>query len=255
MISDRDLELLNGLCDGELDASSTAALKRRIADEPELKAAYETVAASRDAVRSLGKPAVPEQLQRRIEALAGAPKVEAIAPRRRFFAQWQQLAASVLVTAIAASSVTYMVVAPTSATAIDDLVTSSHRRSLLAATPVDVQSSDRHTVKPWLDQRIGVSPPAPDLKDQQFPLIGGRVDVIGREAVPTLVYRHNEHTITLMAIPGAAADTAPRQLATGGYNVVRWGDNGFDYWAVSDLEAGELGAFVGDFRTATASVH
>ena len=255
MISDRDLERLNALCDGELDASSASALKRRIADEPELKAAYETIVASRDAVRSLGKPAVSEQLQRRIEALAGAPKVAAIAPRRSFFAQWQQLAASVLVTAIAASTVTYMVVAPTSATAIDDLVTSSHRRSLLAATPVDVQSSDRHTVKPWLDQRIGVSPPAPDLKDQQFPLIGGRVDVIGREAVPTLVYRHNEHTITLMAIPGASADATPRRLATGGYNVVRWGGNGFEYWAVSDLESGELDAFVGDFRSATAGVH
>ena len=56
-----------------------------------------------------------------------------------------------------------------------------------------------------------------------------------------------------MAIPGASADTSPRALATGGYDVVRWADNGFDYWAVSDLEAGELSAFVGDFRTATTT--
>lgn len=253
-ISDRDWELLNGLSDGELDASTAATLKRRIADEPDLKAAFETIEASREAIQKLGKPVVSEQLQQRIEAVVGAVKVEA-APRRRGggFASWQQLAASVAATAIVASTLTYMVMAPSSATAIDELVTSSHRRSLLAATPVDVQSSDRHTVKPWLDSRIGLSPPAPDLKDQQFALIGGRVDVIGQEPVPSLVYRHNEHTITLLAMPGASASVAPRTAASGGYNVVRWTDNGFSYWAVSDLESGELRQFADDFRNATAA--
>lgn len=252
-ISDRDWELLNGLSDGELDTSTAATLKRRIADEPDLKAAFETIEASREAVRRLGKPAASEHLQRRIEALAGTSKIETPRVRRGGLASWQQLAASVAATAIIASTVTYMVMAPASATAVDELVTSSHRRSLLAATPVDVESSDRHTVKPWLDARIGLSPPAPDLKDQQFTLVGGRVDVIRREPVPTLVYRHNEHTITLLAMPGAAVSEAPRAAASGGYNVIRWSDNGFSYWAVSDLEPGELRQFVDDFRNATAT--
>ena len=47
-------------------------------------------------------------------------------------------------------------------------VASGHRRSLLATSPVDVVSSDRHTVKPWLDARLGLSPPAPDLAKEGF---------------------------------------------------------------------------------------
>lgn len=255
-ISERDWEQLNALSDGELDAVAALALRRRIAESPDLQAAFETLEASRDTVRRLSRPAMSDELQLRLDALAG-PADAAAQPRRGKWepaASWRQLAASVVATAVIASTVTYMVMAPATATAgIDDLVTSSHRRSLLAATPVDVQSSDRHTVKPWLDARIGISPPAPDLKDKQFPLVGGRVDVIASEPVPSLVYRHNEHTITLMAIPGAPGTSSPRLVASGGYNVVRWDGDGFNYWAVSDLESSELGDFVNDFREATST--
>ena len=40
-----------------------------------------------------------------------------------------------------------------------------------------------------------------DLADEGFPLVGGRVDVIGRVPVPTLVYRHRAHLISLYAVP------------------------------------------------------
>lgn len=254
-ISERDWEQLNALSDGELDASSALALKRRIAESPALRTAFETLESSRDAVRRLSQPEFSDDLRRRLDALAGPlPAAEQTQSKRALTASWRQLAASIAATAVIASTVTYMVMAPATASAgIDDLVTSSHRRSLLAATPVDVQSSDRHTVKPWLDARIGISPPAPDLKDKQFPLIGGRVDVIESQPVPSLVYRHNEHTITLMAIPGTAGTTSPVLVASGGYNVVRWDDNGFNYWAVSDLEGQELSDFVSDFRNATSA--
>jgi len=254
-ISERDWEQLNALSDGELDASSAQALRRRIAESPELRTAFETLESSRDAVRRLQRPEFSDELQRRLEALAGPAPATAQTPARPgLMATWRQLAASIAATAVIASTVTYLVMAPATASAgIDDLVTSSHRRSLLAATPVDVQSSDRHTVKPWLDARIGISPPAPDLKDKQYPLIGGRVDVIEKQAVPSLVYRHNEHTITLMAIPGAAGTSLPVLVASGGYNVVRWGGNGFNYWAVSDLQGQELRDFVTDFRDATSA--
>jgi anti-sigma factor RsiW len=254
-ISERDWEQLNALSDGELDALSVQTLRRRMAESPELKAAFETLESSREAVRRLQQPEFSGALQYRLEALAGPAPIAAPMPARPgLIGVWRQFAASIAATAVIASTVTYMVMAPATATAgIEDLVTSSHRRSLLAATPVDVQTSDRHTVKPWLDARIGISPPAPDLRDKQFPLIGGRVDVIEKQAVPSLVYRHNEHTITLMAIPGAAGSTLPVLVASGGYNVVRWDDNGFDYWAVSDLESQELRDFVADFRDATSA--
>jgi len=42
----------------------------------------------------------------------------------------------------------------------------------------------------------------------------------------------------------------PQAASRNGYNTVHWSDNGMDFWAVSDLEAQKLNAFVRDWRAA-----
>ena len=56
--------------------------------------------------------------------------------------------------------------------------------------------------------------------------------------MPTLVYRHRQHLISLLAVSGGPIRTARR--AINGYNLVKWTDNGLTYWAVSDLGASDL---------------
>jgi anti-sigma factor RsiW len=250
-VSDAERVDLNALVDGELDAAATAALEQRIAADPVLGAARDSIAASHEAVGGLGRPAPPDDFLRRIEGLA-AGGAAAAKPSRWFASGWQSIAAAIVISAFVASSATYLLVAPRTSS-LDELIASGHRRSLLAASPVDVLSSDRHTVKPWLDARLGVSPPAPDLAAQGYPLVGGRVDVLGQQPVPVLVYRHNEHTITLVAVPSSAASSPPVDLASGGFNMVRWRAVGFEFRAVSDLETDELNAFVRGYEVATAS--
>jgi anti-sigma factor RsiW len=124
-------------------------------------------------------------------------------------------------------------------------------RGLLASQPFDVASSDRHAVKPWFNGRIPQAPRVVDLAQAGFPLAGGRVDVIGREPVATLIYRHGPHLISLFEIPASAASGEMHRMIAG-YNVARWSENGVAYWAVSDAEAAELAAFSKAFRDAKA---
>jgi hypothetical protein len=117
--------------------------------------------------------------------------------------------------------------------------------------PVDVVSSDRHTVKPWFNGRIPISPRVVDLAKENFPLIGGRIDVVGQAPVSTLVYRHAKHLISLTAMPiDSRFELEKTPRAVNGYNVVHWVDNGVSYWAISDLQAKELEEFAQLFRTA-----
>ncbi|RVD32566.1 anti-sigma factor [Mesorhizobium sp. M4B.F.Ca.ET.215.01.1.1] len=164
---------------------------------------------------------------------------------------WRALAASIVISAVLASGATQWLMFNGASDSFAAAVASGHRRSLLAASPIDIVSSDRHTVKPWLDARIGVSPPAPDLAQDGYALIGGRVEVIADRPVPALVYRHREHLITLVAEPQQGGSVSqPEDLSSGGFSLVHWSDGAFSYWAISDMERPELDDFVARFRKA-----
>ena len=123
---------------------------------------------------------------------------------------------------------------------------------LLAAVGPLLQqtSSDRHTVKPWFNGRIPQSPRVVDLAKEEFPLLGGRLDVLGGNPVPTLVYGHRKHLISLTAVPASGrANFAPASRAIDGYNIYRWVENGVEYWAISDVAAADLEKFAELFRT------
>jgi anti-sigma factor RsiW len=247
-ISETDRIALNALADDELDAAGAGSLKARLATDAALRATYDEIVTTRAVMAKVTRPEVSDDLLRRVQALALA----ADRPRRSPAAtDWRRLAASIAVTAIAASSATYLLLPR--GPSLEEFAAAGHRRSLLAQTPVDVASSDRHTVKPWLDAKLGVSPPAPDLASAGYPLLGGRVDVLGQAVAPTLVYRHNEHTMSLFARPGATGSTGERQLSSGGYNMIEWGANGFSFAAVSDLEPSELALFVQAYRRAAGT--
>jgi len=128
--------------------------------------------------------------------------------------------------------------------ALAEEVISSHVRSLLAAHLLDVPSSDQHTVKPWFDGKLKFSPPVQDFTTQGFPLMGGRLDYINGREVAALVYHRNKHIINLFIAPSRFGRTeAVQSFAKDGYNVLHWDRGGFEFWAVSDVNAGELRAF------------
>ena len=136
-----------------------------------------------------------------------------------------------------------------------DTLVSDHIRALMAPQPTDVVSSDRHTVKPWFNGRIPESPRVVDLAKEDFPLVGGRLDVVGQTPVPTLVYRHDKHLISLTEMPaGGHYDLARTPHSVNGYNVVHWTENGVSYWAISDLAAAKLEDFARLFRATPAEL-
>jgi len=152
-----------------------------------------------------------------------------------------------------ASSSTWFAVGSQRLSTIPDALVSDHIRALMAPQPTDVMSSDRHTVKPWFNGRIPQSPRVVDLASQDFPLVGARIDVINKLPVPTLVYRRRQHLISLTELPtGDHFELAPAPHMIGGYNLVRWTEDGNTYWAVSDLNTAELQKFAQLIRTAAS---
>lgn len=277
--------MLNALVDGELDAAAALAVERRIAADPALAAEHGRLVALRGAFARLPVQMPSDDFLARIAAIGQADAIGAVpatsgevrptrplAPppagarrpatatrggawrlsARRFGGQdWRALAASMVVGAVLASGATQWLMVAGAPDSLAVAVADGHRRSLLAASPIDIVSTDRHTVKPWLDARVGLSPPAPDLAQDGFTLIGGRVEVVANRAVPALVYRHREHLITVVAVPqDKGGVVAPADLSAEGFSMVKWSDGAFGYFAISDMERPELDDFVGRFRAA-----
>jgi anti-sigma factor RsiW len=239
-----DALLVHAYVDGELDPANALALERRMAADPALAAERARIEALRAALREkLSREALPPGLQQRVERSLGTGRTQA-GP------SWRALAASVMLALFVGSGATWFALAPAPGDRIAAEVVDGHMRALMASQPVDVVSSDRHTVKPWFNGRIPQAPRVLDLAQDGFPLVGGRIDVIGGTPIPTLVYRHRQHVISLLALPAGRSGSAPRGI--NGYNLVGWNADGVAYWAVSDLSAADLEKFAQLFRSAPA---
>lgn len=236
---------MHAALDGELDAAGMIAFEEQLAADPALAADYARAKALREALRArLGTDTAPPALRRRVEALAPSQRPDLV--RRDLIA----MAASLVVgVGLGASCTALWRTGEAGSEEIDGALVAGHRRALLAAAPIDVASSDRHTVRPWFDARIAVAPPTPDLAAEGFPLEGGRVDVVAGQPAPTLVYRLKGHIISVTALPLTLSRGEGRR-AIGGFNVHRWADEHFAYRAVSDADAASLSAFVSAFQRA-----
>jgi anti-sigma factor RsiW len=235
--------LVHAYLDGELDPANALEIERRLAADPALAAERDRVEALRTALRqNFPREAPPPGLRARIEAMVGVGRLRAQP-------SWRALAASIAATAVIASGSTFLTTGPRPADVLADAVVSGHIRALMSPQSIDVVSSDRHTVKPWFNGRIPEAPRVVDLAAVGFPLVGGRLDVVARTPVPTLVYRHRLHLISLIATPAPDLDLMQAPRAVGGHNLVHWRDAGVSYWAVSDLALTELDEFARLFGT------
>lgn len=132
---------------------------------------------------------------------------------------------------------------PSSQTVVDEIV-SAHVRSLMVAHIADVDSTDQHTVKPWFEGKIDFAPMVRDFKNEGFPLTGGRLDYVNSRPTAALIYKSNQHFINLLQQPAPPSEQQRLQLQSiRGYQVFAWTKDGMHYWAVSDLNAGELQRF------------
>lgn len=234
--------LLQGLLDGELDAVNAAACEAHLKVCEGCNAEYLRLLALREALKT---PAVshraPERLKAGVEAMLAAEGAPGPSRRRpgRSYAAFGGLGALV------AAGLAVVLIAPSLMEGgVERQVVASHVRSLLASHLTDVATSDQHVVRPWFNGKVDIAPPVPELAEQGFPLVGGRLDYIGGRVVPAIVYRRRLHTVNLFVWPAEGrAFNETRTVRREGYSVVEWTAGGLRFAAVSDIDPSDLQRF------------
>lgn len=236
--------LLGAALDGELDARTACEIERHLAECGPCSGAYGHLAALHEEIAAAGLDWSAETDLRPLRA----------AVRRKNRGGWWQAVWSnhPALVAVSAAALLFLVFLPGRLgfrnNDIERQVVDNHVRSLMADHLIDVPSSDRHTVKPWFQGKLGFSPVVPDLTSQGFVLAGGRLDVIAAQPAAAIVYKRQNHVINLWMAPAGPTDQRPVLNDFDGYHVVHWQHGGMACWAVSDLNSQELLQFAGLIR-------
>lgn len=228
----RDLtgEELERYVDGELDERDRTAAEQHLQRCARCAAAALQLSQMKRAVREVMTSDVPpsslhDRVRRQLR----------IAPvgRRSLPAWW--IAAAAVVALIFGSIVITRRPAPPD---IEELV-DMHVTTLASANPVDVISTDRHTVKPWFEGRLPFTVPVPDLASTPFRLIGGRVVFWRGNPGADLLIGKSAHRISVFAFRDAAG---PRELSQSrdGFSTAVWHSNGLTFIAVGQVPQTDL---------------
>jgi anti-sigma factor RsiW len=236
-------DLLPLYFDGELDRVTGREFEMHLDTCADCRAALIELDALRHGLRNdTPRYLAPQALRERIRM-----QMPSARPARRVRANWLAIAAS-WVLAFAAGGTLMSIWKNESTTdqaqnQIARDLFASHWRALAATSPVDVVSTDRHTVKPWFAGKINDAPVVQDFAEQGFALVGGRIDYVGSRRVPVLVYRHGQHLIDVFVLPQADAAAIGKQVQLQGYvlDSVALGEQSAAI--VSDMDQAELAHF------------
>ena len=260
---DDKLLLLHGLVDGELDAANALAVEAHIKgcagcseELARIESVRTTIAAS--GLTHAAPPSLRDRIDRQVDASSSPERPDSgvglrhRAPRRAQSVRGGAIAAHVLngrwasgvATGLAASLALLFAWPQFTHIDTENQLVASHVRSLMVGHLTDIATSNRHVVKPWFNGKIDFAPPVPELADEGFPLVGGRLDYIDDHGVAAIVYRRRLHTINVFVRP-AGTLSLPIGISTRheGYSLVRWTKGGLEYWAVSDIDPDELQLF------------
>jgi anti-sigma factor RsiW len=114
-----------------------------------------------------------------------------------------------------------------------------HVADLASANPVEVISTDRHTVKPWFQGKIPFTFDLPELQGSPFALVGGRVAYFHQEPGAELLFRYQRHLISVFIFRQTSQLALPASLAdqSSSFRVRTWTQGGLHYVVVGDANA------------------
>jgi len=203
--------MLHAALDGELDAAGAIETERALAADPNLKAEYARLEALRQAIRThSSRESAPEILRTRVLAAVAGQETDVSRPvlGRRAFERptWRAFAAAIAATIVVTLGLQTLISTSSPPDEAVLAVVAGHMRAQISSQPVDVASSDRHTVKPWLAAKLPVATIVANLGPEGFELLGGRIDIVRGAPTPTLVYRRRQHLVSLTELRPAIGD-------------------------------------------------
>jgi anti-sigma factor RsiW len=130
-----------------------------------------------------------------------------------------------------------------------------HVATLASSSPVDVISTDRHTVKPWFQGKIPFAFNLPELQNSGFTLLGGRMTYLDQTPGAHLIYDAGKHHLSVFifqerSLPATLDKdpVSPKQLT---FNIETWSQGGLRYFVIGDASTANIDRLAKLFKAAS----
>ena len=223
---------LGAYLDGELPSENAAEVREHIATCPHCSAEVAELARMQRSIRVARERFVPTaEFRRKIQQQIAAPK------RRSWSLGW--LPAAIAVAAMLL--IAFLWIGNSRRSDAFTEVADLHINALASTNPVDVVSTDRHTVKPWYSGKIPFSFNLPEFAGTDYTLIGGRLVYFHQQPGAQLIVGRRQHRISVLIFQ----ESPQLARAFAGFNNVQrrnsfavdtWSSQGLRFVLISDAD-------------------
>src|SRR6266567_6298726 len=237
---------LDTYVDGELPEQEMRAFDAHVRSCPACSADALARVQMKRAIQVAGKRFTPSaEFRNRIQ------KSIASKPQRRFRLGWMLAALAAVILVVGTLTSAYL----GSRSGRDQVfseIADLHVAALASPSPVDVISTDRHTVKPWFQGKIPFAFNLPELQNSDFSLVGGRMVYLEQTPGAHLIYDARKHHISVFvfqerSLPARLSDSAlqPDKLS---FNMETWSQGGLRYFVIGDASAADIDSLAKLFK-------
>ena len=235
---------LDSYLDGELSTEETRAFDTHVRSCASCAADALPRVQMKNIVRTAGKSFTPSPDFR--------ARVLARKQKRKPVLAWA--VASVAAIVLIAASITFIGQQRAHRAQIFSELADLHVATLASPNPVDVVSSDRHTVKPWFEGKIPFSFNLPELQNSDFSLVGGRICYLEQTPGAQLIFRIRKHEVSVFIFQdrdvslSVFGGSRPGQQVA--FNQETWSDRGLRYFIVGDTGPSDIARLAELLKTA-----
>ena len=241
---------LDTYLDGELAEEEMRSFDAHVRGCPACSADALARVQMKRAIQVAGKRFTPSaEFRRKMERTISSK------PRRRLSLGWVLATAALVILGVGALTSIYVRNRSGSDRAFSEIA-DLHVQMLASASPVDVVSSDRHTVKPWFQGKIPFAFDLPELQNSEFSLLGGRMTYLDQTPGAHLIYDVRKHHISVFIFQEQALQARLGDISLSSkklpFNMETWSQGGLRYFVVGDASPADIDRLAKLFKAAAS---
>ena len=229
---------LDNCLDGELPEEEMRGFDAHVRNCPSCSADALARVQMKRAIQVAGKRYAPSaEFRKRMQQKIAAK------PQRSFGLGWTLAAAAAVILVVGTLTSAYLGTRSGRDQVFSEIA-DLHVATLASSSPVDVISTDRHTVKPWFQGKIPFAFNLPELQNTEFSLLGARMTYLDQTPGAHLIYDMRKHHISVFvfqerSLPAGLDDNSlsPKQLP---FNLETWSQGGLRYFVIGDASAADI---------------